>query len=382
MLLRIFALFLVLISLTACTNSSQVQAQDRLFPEVSVEFLDQYELPKPMFQQTPVGGLSGLTYNKKQNLFYAISDDRSQKAPARFYTLEMQLKLQDKTPQIAAVNLKDVTFLQTEAGEQFPSGAIDAEGIAFAPGNTVFIGSEGNTNQDINPFISRFDLNSGKQKQTLPLPQRFLLPETEEEAPRGVRNNLGFESLTLNPSGVMSPEGDPFRVFTATESSLTQDQLPEDSQEPTRIRFLHYVVNPIGQPLPIAEHLYLLDEPPLGTVGNGLTEVLAIQPEGYFLTLERSYGLSGYGAKLFLMTIGNATDTSGVDTFNVELGELQPLRKKLLFDFSKLDFNIYNLEGLAIGPTLPDGSQSLLVMSDDNFNDQEVTQILLFRLRT
>jgi hypothetical protein len=142
------------------------------------------------------------------------------------------------------------------------------------------------------------------------------------------------------------------------------------------------VVNPIGQPLPIAEHLYLLDKPPLGSIRNGLTEVLAIQPEGYFLTLERSYSLSGYGAKLFLMTIGNATDTSGVDTFNVELGGLQPLRKKLLFDFSKLDFDIYNLEGLAVGPSLPDGSQSLFVISDDNFNEGEVTQILLFRLQT
>jgi len=380
-MLRSIILFLVLVTLAACGSSAQVQAQDRLFPKMSVDFLDSYELPKQTFEKTPVGGLSGITYNQKKNLFYAISDDRSQNAPARFYTLDIRLERQETTPQIADISVEDVTFLQTEAGEVFPKGEIDGEGIAFAPGNTVFISSEGNTEQNIYPFVKRFDLDTGTQKQTLPLPQRFLLPETEEDAPRGVRNNLGFESLTLNPSGVLSPEGDPFRVFTATESSLRQDQLPEDSEEPTRVRFLHYVVNPIGQPLPIAEHLYLLDEPPLGTVGNGLTEVLAIQPEGYFLTLERSYGLSGYGAKLFLMTIGNATDTSGVDTFNVELGGLQPLRKKLLFDFSELDFDIYNLEGLAVGPTLPDGSQSLFVISDDNFNEQEITQILLFRLQ-
>ncbi|MDR9404635.1 MAG: esterase-like activity of phytase family protein [Halothece sp. Uz-M2-17] len=382
MILRAFFVLFLLMSLTACSNASQVQAQDRLFPKISVDFLDHYELPKQTFQKTPVGGLSGMTYDQKQNLFYVVSDDRSQKAPARFYTLEIDLKLEEATPNIAKVSLKDVTFLQTETGDFFPNGEIDPEGIALAPGNTVFISSEGNTNKQINPFVRRFDLNSGKEKQTLPLPPRYLLPETEENTPRGVRNNLGFESLTLNPSGVMSPEGDPFRVFTATESSLSQDQLPEDSGEQTRVRFLHYVVNPIGQPLPIAEHLYLLDQPPLGTVGNGLTEVLAIQPEGYFLTLERSYGLSGYGAKLFLMTIGNATDTSGVNTFNVDLGGLQPVRKKLLFDFSDLDFDIYNLEGLAVGPTLPDGNQSLFVISDDNFNDKEVTQILLFRLQT
>jgi hypothetical protein len=158
--------------------------------------------------------------------------------------------------------------------------------------------------------------------------------------------------------------------------------LPADSDKQTRIRFLHYVVNPIGQPLPIAEHLYLLDDPPLDATNHGLTEMLAIQPEGYFLSLERSYGKSGYGAKLFLVTVGNATDTSGVERFNVDLGQLQPLRKKLLFDFSQLDFDIYNLEGLATGPRLPDGSKSLFVISDDNFNEQEATQILLFRLKT
>jgi hypothetical protein len=166
------------------------------------------------------------------------------------------------------------------------------------------------------------------------------------------------------------------------ESDSKPPVCPPESEARTRVRFLHYVVNPIGQPLPIAEHLYLLDEPPLGSVSNGLTEVLAIKPEGYFLTLERSFGLSGYDAKLFLVTVGNATDTSGVDNFNVDLGGLQAMRKKLLFDFSQLDFDIYNLEGLATGPRLADGSQSLWVISDDNFNEKEATQVLLFRLKT
>lgn len=381
-IIRYLLLSLLFISLTACGASSQVQAQDRVFPQVELEFLDAYKLPKQTFKQTSVGGLSGITYNQEKNVFYAVSDDRSQSAPARFYTLKIQVNQETETPQFDRVTIQDVTFLKTPEGENFPKGTIDAEGIAFAPNNTVFISSEGNINQEVNPFIYRFKISTGEIEQTLPLPKRFLLPETEEEAPKGIRNNLGFESLTLNPSGVLSPNSDPFRVFTATESALFQDQLPPESEKPTRVRFLHYVVNPIGQPVPIAEHLYLLDEPPLGTIGNGLTEILAIKPEGYFLTLERSYGLSGYGAKLFIVTVGNATDTSGVEQFNVDLGQLQPLRKKLLFDFSQLAFDIYNLEGLTIGPRFPDGSQSLLVISDDNFNQKEATQLLLFRLRS
>lgn len=379
-MLRVLIALLFLINLTACGNISQ--AQDRLFPDISVAFLDAYELPKFTFEKTPVGGLSGMTYDQKKGRFYVVSDDRSQYAPARFYTFNIRFNQTEQTPGIENVTVEDVTFLKTPEGASFPKGEIDSEGIALAAGNTVFISSEGNTKHGINPFIRRFDIETGESKQELPLPQRFLLPETEEEVPQGIRNNLGFESLTLNPSGVISPEGDPFRVFTATEASLAQDQLPAESDKQTRIRFLHYVVNPIGQPLPIAEHLYLLDDPPLDATNHGLTDMLAIQPEGYFLSLERSYGKSGYGAKLFLVTVGNATDTSGVERFNVDLGQLQPLRKKLLFDFSQLDFDIYNLEGLATGPRLPDGSQSLFVISDDNFNQQEASQILLFRLKT
>ena len=37
------------------------------------------------------GGISGLDYDAATDLFYAISDDRSQKAPARFYTLKLAI---------------------------------------------------------------------------------------------------------------------------------------------------------------------------------------------------------------------------------------------------------------------------------------------------
>jgi len=380
-MLRVFCLFFILLTLTACgDNTSQAQSQQRLFPDISVDFLDVYELPKQTFQDSPVGGLSGITYNPNQDQFYVISDDRSQYAPARFYTLALDVKQAEDRIQINEIAVEDVTFLQTAEEQVFPEGEIDAEGIAFAPDNTVVISSEGNTQQGINPFVKRFDLATGKQQQTLPLPDRFLLPETEKQAPRGVRNNLAFESLTVNPSAAITPKSDPFRVFTATESSLAQDQLSSESQKPTRIRFLHYIVNPIGQPVPIAEHLYLMDKPSLTQMSKGLTEMLAIPPKGNFLSLERSYGLSGYKAKLFLVAVGDATDTSGVEQFNVSLGDLQPLRKQLLFDFSELDFDIYNVEGLAMGPQLPDGSQSLLAITDDNFKEKEKTQIFLFRL--
>lgn len=37
------------------------------------------------------GGISGLDYDPAQNVYYAISDDRSEKAPARFYKLKLDI---------------------------------------------------------------------------------------------------------------------------------------------------------------------------------------------------------------------------------------------------------------------------------------------------
>ena len=39
-----------------------------------------------------------------------------------------------------------------------------------------------------------------------------------------------------------------------------------------------------------------------------------------------------------------------------------------------------NFEGMGFGPPLPDGSRTLLLVSDDNFSQRQRTTFLLFRL--
>ena len=51
-----------------------------------------------------------------------------------------------------------------------------------------------------------------------------------------------------------------------------------------------------------------------------------------------------------------------------------------MFDLKDLEIELDNLEGMTVGPRLPDGSQSLLLISDDNFNDKQISQLFLFRL--
>ena len=362
---------LLLLLTTACATPRRVSAEERIFRSVSLEFLDAYEIPTTRYEDTVVGGLSAITYDREQNCYYALSDDRSERAPARFYTLKIDIEQSDGGIAIDNVTIDKVTFLSDENGNEYAAGTIDGEGIALSPRKTLLIASEGNPTQDVAPFIGEFDLQTGQKLLDIPVPQRYL---TEAENAKGIRDNLAFESLTVTQTGLL--KDDPFRLFTATESALNQDLSEAES---ARIRFLHYTINSVGNPVLLAEHLYLLEPAPVEVISNGLTELLTLTKEGYFLSLERTFGLTGAGAKIFQVVVANATDTSGFDNLK-EIGQIQPLKKKLILDLQDLDIYLDNLEGMTVGSRLPDGSRSLILISDNNFNEQQTNQLLLFRL--
>ena len=59
-------------------------------PKTNLQFLGQAIVPTgTQFQGTTVGGLSSITYDAQNGVYYAISDDPSQFQPARFYTLKL-----------------------------------------------------------------------------------------------------------------------------------------------------------------------------------------------------------------------------------------------------------------------------------------------------
>ncbi|NJL48740.1 MAG: esterase-like activity of phytase family protein [Leptolyngbyaceae cyanobacterium SM2_5_2] len=58
------------------------------------------------------------------------------------------------------------------------------------------------------------------------------------------------------------------------------------------------------------------------------------------------------------MATGGATDTSTIGSLRGDLNGVSPIRKQLVFDFAEAPFPVDNLEGMALGPRLPDGSQS------------------------
>ncbi len=383
-ILRLFSLALILLTLcTACAAPPAV-AKDRSFPEMSLEFLGEYQLPKMSFEGTPVGGLSGITYDSKglneatsqAYRFYALSDDPSENGEARFYSLRLDLKSGDtESISLKKVIVEGVTSLKKADGETFSWGSINPEGIALSPRNSVFVASEGVTHVGIPPLVGEFDLKTGNQRGTLPIPKRYIPDASDEKQQQGVLDNLGFESLTIDPE-TFSPGGlDPFRLFVATEAPLMQDVDPEQA---SKLRLLHYVIVD-KTPQLISENLYTLDQVPMSIL-NGLTELVAISG-GQFLSLERSFGLSGYGARIYQVAVGAATDTSRINSFKGKTGMVEPVRKKLLLDLSELGIPLYNLEGMTLGPRLPDGSQSLVLVSDDSFDEAQKTQFILLSLK-
>ncbi|MFN6482363.1 MULTISPECIES: esterase-like activity of phytase family protein [unclassified Nostoc] len=338
----------------------------------SIEFIGEATLPKGLiFQKTEVGGLSGITYNAKNNLYYAISDDRGQKAAARFYTLKIDLS--KGLLQKSGIIPVSMTTLLNENGQTFRPGETDTEGIALTNKESVFISSEGDAAKLINPFIKEFSLSSGKEIVTLPIPKKFLPDRTSQQ---GIRNNLAFESLTITP--------DKKHLFTATENALIQDGVAAKPNIGSPCRILQYnLLNNqpekefLYQTEPVAPFLNLI-----GKFASGLPDLLALDNQGHFLSLERSFTGLGFAVSLFQVSLEGADDIHNINSLlAVDSKNIKPVQKKLLLDLRKLDVLLDNIEGLTLGPKLPNGQQSLILISDNNFNSLQRTQILAFKIK-
>ena len=339
----------------------------------SIEFIGEASLPTGLsFQKTEIGGLSGITYDVKNNLYYAISDDRGQKAPPRFYSLKIDLSQNKLTNDQVVITA--ITNLLNENNQTFSPGITDTEGIAFTQKSTVFISSEGDVKKLINPFIKEFSVSSGKAIATLSIPDKFL---PDKKGQNGIRNNLAFESLTITP--------DEKKLFTATENALIQDGPAAKPSLSTPCRILQY--NLITNQ-PEKEFLYQTEPvTPLfnltGKFASGLTDLIALDNQGHFLTIERSFTGLGFAIFLFQISLENAEDIHNINSLlAIDITKIKPVEKKLLLDLRTLDVPLDNIEGLTLGGKLPDGQQSLILVSDNNFSGLQRTQILAFKLKT
>ncbi len=330
----------------------------------AVEYLGQLKIPTGFIvQDTQLGGLSGITYDSQRNLYYAISDDRALQGPSRFYTLEIELNP-------LGVNPINVTPLVDSNSRPFPPYTVDPEGIALTRRDTLFISSEGDVERNIQPFIKEFS-REGQEIKSLPIPDKFLAQNGQ-----GIRNNQAFENLTLSPSEQF--------LYTAIETALVQDGEPANLEKGTPVRILQYDLT-TGQPGP---EFYYLTEPvqtapksPNGFTIHSLVELLAWD-ETKLLSLERGFTENvGNTILVYEVSLEGATDIQKIERLkDVDLENIQPAQKRLLLDLGTLDIPLDNIEGMTFGPKLSDGRQSLILVSDNNFNPLQVTQFLVFAI--
>ena len=138
----IFLSFLsILIINISCSSSRKLFDKGRI---TYLKFLSEYDVPyNKDFQNTTIGGLSGIDYVPAKNTYYLISDDRSEHNPARFY--EAKIKINKNL--IDSVDFTGVTFLKNNAGVSYPNSQSDAyhtpdpEALRYNPHNNTFIWS-------------------------------------------------------------------------------------------------------------------------------------------------------------------------------------------------------------------------------------------------
>ncbi|QLH38910.1 MAG: esterase-like activity of phytase family protein [Defluviicoccus sp.] len=332
------------------------------------DFLGAVILPTGFtFEGTQVGGLSGITYDRANDRYLAISDDRSQVNDARFYELGIDLS----GGVLHGVQFTGVTTLKRPDGTPFPERSLDPEGIALSGDGTLYISSEGDASRLINPFVDHFSLG-GKDLSSLPIPAEFL-PSADGES--GIRNNLAFESLTITPDGRT--------LFTAVENALIQDGPAASLSNTSPCRIVRYDLK-TGQV--VAEYIYKTDAIPFAPqhaaefANNGLVEMLALDNTGTLLALERSYA-SGVGNSIRLYEVHTqaASDVSGFEAVH-GLSIDAVADKRLLLDLADLGITLDNVEGMTFGPVLEDGRQSLILVSDNNFSQSQKTEVIAIAL--
>ena len=370
----IFFLFLAF-SLCRCTSTKPLSPVSHA-PQI--KFLNEYVIPPGIkFENTTLGGLSGIDYDAEKDIFASICDDRSEFSPARYYTYH--IKVGEKT--IDTVIFQSVYFLKNAEQKLFPpfsshkKESVDPEALRHF--NDKITWSDEGLRQVqredtilVNPriFISA---KNGEFIDTFQTPSVFHMSAHET----GPRNNGGFEGLAISP--------DKQYVYVSTEEPLINDGPRaglNDSSAVVRIIKLD-----IQTRKPVAQYAYKIDPvaheviPSGGFRVNGISDIM-FWDENHLLVVERSFstGRLSCTIRVYLADIRNARDISKLNSLNG--AAYTTLSKKLMFNMDTLNMFIDNIEGVTFGPRLANGSRTLIFIADNNFNPFEKNQLLLFEV--
>ncbi len=341
-----------------------------------------YELPHNMlFNGTTIGGLSGIDYDAARNQYYIISDDRSAINPARFYTAKIYFTHKG----IDSVSfLKATSFLQSNAKpypdtKQDPRNTPDPEAIRYNPlSNELFWTSEGERTikgKDTilaNPSITKIS-TEGMFADTVKLPANLYM-QKEEMGPRqnGVLEGMSFsnhyQTLFVNVEEPLYEDG-PRAALTENKALIRLYKFDVKSMENTAQ--YAYLLDPVSYP-PIPENAFIV---------NGVPDILAIDDQ-HLLVMERSFSMGRLPCtiKIYQADLTHATDIKEIKSLSATNENPQPVIKKLLLNLDTLGIYTDNIEGMCLGPVLPNGHKTLIMVADNNFQLFQKTQFFVFEI--
>ena len=371
-------LFIAVLFLYSCTATKKaIQANVNIG---SLNYLDSYEIPFNLkYKNTTVGGLSGIDYDAKNDWYYMISDDRSDKNPARFYKSKIFISQRG----IDSLAFIDVENMLQPDGKIYPNNlqdrfkVPDPEAIRYNPKKNFLVwSSEGerivkaNDTVMINPSVIMMRPD-GKYVDSFALPENMKMNATE----KGPRRNGVFEGMTF---------ADNYKTLYANvEEPLYEDGPRADVMD--NDAFIRIIKFDVKDKKSTAQYAYKLApvafaaKPENEFKINGVPDILSLGNDK-LLVIERSFstGRLPCTIRVFIADLNDATDISMITLKDNH--SFKAAKKTLLLNMDDLGIYTDNIEGVTFGPLLPNGHKTLLFIADNNFTIAEKAQVLLFEV--
>lgn len=295
------------------------------------------------------GGLSGVDYDAADNTWRAISDDRSDHGPARFYSLGLGVS----GSAISASVKPGMVPLLRKDGTVYPPSAtagtdtVQPQAIRYDPTTKNVFWAEAGENSStlaVDPSV-RESSTTGQFVAQLVASNRLKSTGTA-----GIQPGQGLSGLTFSSNNALAV-------------STVAGPLLQDGTGVTRItgqsRALNWNI--------VWQYTYQLD----ALAGDQVVDILAVDTTHYFV-LERA---NGNNVRLYEIDVTGATNVAGIQA--LAGATFTPVSKKLVLDFGSLRLcQPAAFSGLTWGPALPDGERTLVFVSDNGFDRRTDTQIL------
>ena len=300
--------------------------------QIVVEKVDGQEIFA--LKSNAVSDLSGLVWTGGDS-FFAVSDKIAALVP-------LSLKIDPATGRILSGEIGTPIPVPTEVQ--------DFEGVTYVSATKAFyISAE--TGNTVLRFIPGQPRATGQ-----PVPPIFAR----------ARKNLSLESLTWNDTAR--------QFWIANEEALEPDGPVASPAAGSLVRLQRFD----ARFRPTAQYAWRTEPAAFRFqgAGSGVTD-LCVLPDGHLLVLERGFGSAGLHLRLFLADFRHATDSSRLPS--LQGADIVPAQKIPLFEQTT---GFVNFEGLALGPSLADGTRSLLVIADSNGGSTHFLLPLKLRLPT